>query len=347
MTEDFGTLPTGDKTTLYIIENGGVTAAISDFGATLVRLLVPDVYGCVADVVLGYDNCLGYLKSNACFGGTIGRNANRIHKARFTYCDTEYILAANNGEHNLHSGPDYFHKRLWKLKNHSKNSVKFELISPHEDQGFPGNALIQVAYELDRDGSLHILYEGISDQDTVFNLTNHSYFNLAGHEHTDRAMTQILTIQGNSFCPTDSDGIPTGELRPVDGTPMDFRTPKPILQDIDADYEPLRLQSGYDHNWVVHSNPCAVLEDPASGRRMEIHSDCPGIQVYTPGAMHEFGKNGVHYGKRSGVALETQYYPDALHNPAWPQPITKAGQHYTSETVLRFNNRLIPDIKKL
>ena len=166
-------------------------------------------------------------------------------------------------------------------------------------------------------------------------MTNHSYFNLAGHDQGN-AMDHILTVPGRFFNPDDAQNIPTGELRPVAGTPMDFRTPKPLGQDIDADYEPLRLQGGYDHNFEVFCNPCAYLSDPVSGRTMAVSTDCPGIQVYAGNFLDETGKGGIHYGKRSGVALEAEFYPDALHHPEWPQPITKAGTHYHSVTKYRF-----------
>ena len=337
MTENFGILPSGETATLYTITNGHITASVTDYGATLVRLFVPDASGNPADIVLGYDDCNGYRTANgACLGATVGRNANRLKGAKFNYKDTEYTLAQNDGANNLHSGPDYFHLRLWKTVKHASNSVTFELHSPDGDQGFPGNAIIQVTYELDYEGSLHIQYDAVCDQDTVFNMTNHSYFNLAGHEKTNKAMEQILILPGRFFCPDDAENIPTGELRKVDGTPMDFRSPKPIARDIELDCEPLHLQGGYDHNWEVFCNPCAILEDPVSGRSMAVYTDCPGIQVYTGNFLNESGKNGIYYGKRSGVALETQYYPDALHHFEWPQPITKAGQHYQSETIFRF-----------
>lgn len=338
MKESFGTLPSGEAATLYTITNGRLTAAVTDYGATLVRLWVPDAFGNMADVVLGHDDCAGYEKANGSFlGATVGRNANRLKDASFELNGKVYRLPANERKNNLHSGPDFYHLRRWNAVDCSKSSVTFELVSPNGDQGFPGNATIQVTYTLDEQDGLHVAYDAVCDQDTVYNLTNHSYFNLAGHDQPLKAMDQILTIPGRFFCPDDAQNVPTGELREVAGTPMDFRNPKPIGQDIGADYEPLRLQNGYDHNWEVYCNPCAILEDPVSGRRMEIHTDCPGIQFYAGNFLDETGKEGVYYGKRSGVALETQYYPDALHHPEWPQPITKAGTRYHSETVLRFS----------
>lgn len=337
MKEPFGTLPSGETATLYTLCVGRISAAVTDYGATLVRLFVPDSEGNLADIVLGYDDCNGYRTANgACLGATVGRNANRLQGASFLLNGATVSLKANDGPNNLHSGPDHYHLRLWKTVSYSDTSVTFALTSPDGDQGFPGNADIQVTYKLDPKGGLHIIYDAVSDQDTVFNLTNHSYFNLAGHDQTDKAMDQILTIPGRFFCPDDAQNIPTGELRSVAGTPMDFRSPKPIAKDIAADYEPLHLQGGYDHNWEVFCIPCAYLQDPVSGREMAVYTDCPGIQLYTGNFLDEHGKNGIYYGKRSGVALETQFYPDALHHADWPQPVTKAGDHYHSETIYSF-----------
>ena len=337
MKETFGILPSGEGACLYTISCGGLTAAVTDYGASLVRLLVPDKAGNVADVVLGYDDCNGYRTANgAALGATVGRNANRLKGASFELNGKLWQLPTNEGHNNLHSGPDFFFQRMWHAVEHTETSVTLELNSPHGDQGFPGSAVIRVTYSLDACGGLHIVYDALCDRDTVFNFTNHSYFNLAGHEKVDAAMDQILTIPGRFFNPDDAENIPTGELRSVEGTPMDFRIPKPIRQDIGADYEPLHLQGGYDHNWEVYCNPCAVLHDPVSGRTMEVHTDCPGIQVYAGNYLDEHGKNGVYYGKRTGVALETQFYPDCLHHPDWPQPIVKAGEKFRSETVYRF-----------
>ena len=337
MKEYFGTLPDGREAALYTISRGGLTAAVTDYGAALVRLLVPDASGSLADVVLGYDDANGYRTANgAALGATVGRSANRLKDSAFVIGSTEYHLTPNEGKNNLHSGPDFYFQRLWNVIRCDESSVTLELNSPHGDQGFPGNAVIQVTYSLDDTGGLHILYEALSDRDTVFNLTNHSYFNLAGHEKTDAAMEQLLTLPSRFFCPDDEENIPTGELRSVAGTPMDFRSPKAISRDIGEDYEPLHLQGGFDHNWEVFCNPCAVLQDPASGRTMAVYTDCPGIQFYAGNFLNEAGKGGIHYGRRSGVALETQFWPDALHHPQWSQPITKAGQRYRSETVYRF-----------
>ena len=337
MRETFGILPSGEEATLYTISCGGLTAAVTDYGANLVRLFVPDSNGSLADVVLGYDDCNGYrVTHGAALGATVGRNANRLKGASFQLNGTAYQIPKNEGNNNLHSGPDFFFQRMWKLIQHTASSITLELNSPDGDQGFPGNAVIRVTYSLDDCGGLHIAYDAVSDQDTVFNFTNHSYFNLAGHEKTDKAMDQLLTLPGRFFNPDDAENIPTGELRSVEGTPMDFRSPKPIGRDIGADYGPLHLQGGYDHNWEVYCNPCAILSDPVSGRTMEVHTDCPGIQFYAGNFLDENGKGGVYYGKRTGIALETQFYPDCLHHSDWPQPIVKAGEKFHSETVYKF-----------
>ena len=338
MKKTFGILPSGDEATLYTISCGGVTADITDYGAHLVSLLVPDAKGQMADVVLGLDDVNGYRTGNGGFlGAVVGRNANRTKGASFVINGKTYHMTPNDGENNLHSGPDTYYLRMWKLISHTNTAVTLELESPNGDQGFPGNAVIRVTYRLDSQGGLHIVYDAVSDQDTVFNFTNHSYFNLAGQEHTDKAMDQILCIPGRWFNPDDAQNIPTGERRSVAGTPMDFRVPKVIGKDIGKDYEPLKLQGGYDHCWEVFCNPCATLTDPESGRSMAVYTDCPGIQCYAGNFLDEMGKGGVHYGKRSGIALETQFAPDSLHHPEWPQPIVKAGEKYHSETVYRFS----------
>lgn len=332
----FGNLPNGKSAWLYTISCGSLTAKITDLGATLVQLWVPDRNGVASDVVLGYDNAEGYWNGGSFLGTTVGRNANRLKGASFSIEEKKYQMAPNENGNNLHSGPDFFYRRLWDAENVSKDSITFCLHSPSGDQGFPGNALIRVTYHLDGHG-LHIIYDADSDQDTVFNLTNHSYFNLAGHNQPDKALTQLLTLPARIFTPDDAQNIPTGELRAVAGTPMDFRKPKPIQTDIEENYAPLALQGGYDHNFEVFCNPCAILEDTQSGRSLAVYTDCPGIQLYSGNYLKENGKDGIFYGKRTGIALETQFYPDCLHHPMWKQPIVKAGTHYHSETEYRFS----------
>ena len=331
MVENFGTLQTGEQTQLYTISCGSLTASVTNCGASLVRLLVPDSRGTIADVVLGYDNGAQYARGGAYFGATVGRNANRIKNACFVLDNKTWSLTANEGKNNLHSGPRSYAHRLWQAESITENSVTFRLDSPHGDQGFPGNAVIRVTYTLEYPSSLKISYDAVSDRDTVFNLTNHSYFNLAGHDRPEKAMDQILMMPARHFTPCDWRNIPTGELKSVKGTPMDFRSPKPLGRDI------RKLFMGYDHNFEVFCAPCVVLSDPYSGRAMSVTTDCPGVQLYTANGTRELGKNRIRYGKRSGVCLEPQFYPDAVHHPEWKQPFVKAGCTYHSETVYQFS----------
>lgn len=325
MPQNFGTLPDGRQATLYTICADGITAKVCDFGASLIQLWVPDRNGTAEDVVLGFENVGGYSDGFACVGGTIGRNANRIKNARFTMDGNVHRVTALFGPHALHSGPNYFHTRFWTAESLTDDSVTFFLHSPHGDQGFPGNADIRVRYTLEN-SALTITYEAVSDARTVFNMTNHSYFNLAGHNRPELAMEQILTMPAESYTATDWMGFPTGELKSVAGTPMDFRTPKPLKQDIRGFFKV------YDHNFVLKGDPCAVLHDPSSGRTMSVTTDCPGMQLYT-GGVRGSGKGGAAYGKGSAVCLETQYFPDAVNHPQWVQPFFI---HYKSQTTYRF-----------
>ena len=336
MKEKFGVLPTGEEANLYTISCGKLTAAITNCGAALVKLLVPDAEGNLADVVLGCDDISGYFPGSSFLGATVGRNANRLKGASFELNGQLWQLPKNEGSNNLHSGPDFFFQRMWKMTEHTETSVTLELHSPHGDQGFPGNAVIHVTYSLDSTGGLHIAYDAVSDQDTVFNFTNHSYFNLAGHEHPEKAYDQVLSMAARFYTPTDAGLIPTGETRSVVGTPMDFRSPKPIGRDVFADDEQLKLANGYDHNFEVFCNPCAILSDPESGRMLAISTDCPGIQFYSGNYLKGKGKGGIEYGARSGIAPETQFFPNALNQAGWKQPIVKAGQKYKSTTTYKF-----------
>lgn len=337
MKKTFGKLPDGREAGLYIITCGALEAHITDFGATLVRLFVPNQAGERADVVLGYDDANGYLSSTAYFGATVGRNANRVKDGKFTLNGNTVQLPQNDGANNLHSGPDSYAFRLWECKRQEENLVQFVLHSPDGDQGFPGNADVSVTYAFTSADTLEITYDAISDKDTVFNLTNHTYFNMAGHDKPELAMGQTLCMPARFFTIADGQSIPTGEKRDVSGTPMDFRTPKAVGRDIGADYEALKLQGGYDHNFEVFCNPCAILTDPVSGRSVAVSTDCPGMQMYSGNFLTgEKGKDGVAYTYRGGVALETQYYPDAVNKPEWPQPVYKAGQRYHSVTSFTF-----------
>ncbi len=337
MKYNFGKLKSGEEVSLYEISFGGMKAHISDYGATLVRLFVPDRDGNLADVVLGFDSAEEYDHRSGSFGATVGRNANRIGKGTFRIGDKVVQMAINNKSNNLHSGPDYYGYRIWTLEKHTANSVRLSLLSPDGDQGMPGNAEIHVTYTLEHPGILRITYDAVSDKDTVFNMTNHAYFNLAGHDHPEKAMAQTLILPARFYHVADDESLPTGELRLVAGTPMDFRSPKPVGSDLNEDYPCLKRQGGYDHNFEVFTDPCAILADPESGRSMSVSTDCPGVQVYSGNFMNGLkGKNGACYTHRAGVALETQYYPDSVNHPQWPQPFYKAGERYHSETAYKF-----------
>lgn len=338
MKKQFGVRSDGQQAWLYTITNGKITAEISDHGATLVKLFVPDQKGQVADVVLGFDNPDDYTRCGAFFGAVVGRNANRVRNGAFTLNGKQYQLDQNDhGVHNLHSGFDPFKNRMWQVESHTENSITLRLDSPDGDQGFPGNAVIRATYTLEDGGVLRLIYDAICDQDTVFNMTNHSYFNLAGHEHPEKSLDQLLYMPARFFTPDDDLSIPTGELRNVEGTPFDFRTAKPIRRDIGQDYDALNLQGGYDHNFEAVEGICAILSDPESGRVMEVSTDCPGIQFYCGNFLRgEIGKDGVSYTYRGGVALETDYFPDAVNHPEWKQPFVKANTPYHSETTYTF-----------
>ncbi|MBE6958036.1 MAG: galactose mutarotase [Ruminococcaceae bacterium] len=339
MSEIFGRLANGETAHLYTIHSGAMKAVVSNLGATLIKLFVPDREGMLSDVVLGFDKPQDYVESGTFFGATVGRNCNRIGGAQYTLNGKTYALGVNDNEkNNLHSGPDFFKDRIWEVAEQRENAIVFALKSPHMDQGFPGNAEIRVTYSLETGNTLRICTEAVSDRDTVFNFTNHSYFNLAGHEKPEKAMEQVLTIPGRFYTVSDGAYITTGEKRSVAGTAMDFRVPKPIGRDIDSDEEPTRLQCGYDHNFEVFTNPCAILEEKTSGRSMAVFTDRPGVQLYSGNFMQdEKGKDGVTYPRRGGVCLETQYYPNAINYPHWPQPVTKAGEKYKTETAFIFS----------
>ena len=336
MNQSFGVLPTGEQATLYTIKHGKLSASVTDYGATLVSLMVPDRNGNVADVVLGYDDVNGYANGTCFLGAVVGRNANRTGGAQFALNGKTVSLTPNEGPNNLHSGPDFWNKRFWKLVTQREDILIFSLHSPDQDQGYPGTANDTVTYQLQVPDTLRVSFNVRCDQDSVFNVTQHSYFNLAGQDHPEKAMDQILTLPSRVFTPADADSIPTGQVRLVENTPMDFRAPKPIGRDIDADYDALHLQGGYDHNYEVFTTPCAILQDPESGRSMSLTTDRPGLQFYAGNFLHEPGKGGVYYGKRSGVALEPQFYPDAMNHPQWLRPIIKAGKLYHSDIFYHF-----------
>lgn len=338
----FGTTARGEEATLFLLKNdNGMAIELTDYGATLLALYVPTRYGNSVDVVLGYDDVQDYERARGTFfGATVGRNANRIGGAAFTLGDKTYALSPNDGGNNLHSGPDFYNTRLWLVTAGADNSITFSLHSPDGDQGHPGALDVDVTYTLTDDNCLCIDYRCVPQQDTIVNLTNHSYFNLNGHD-TGSIERHRLWLNADAFTPTDAQLIPTGEILPVDGTPMDFREEKQIGQDIAADFEPLRFGKGYDHNWQLSNGggfaKVAELTGNLTGLRMEISTDRPGMQIYTANFIeNEAGKRGAIYRKRSGICFETQSFPDAIHHENFPSPVCRAGETWQSRTVFRF-----------
>lgn len=330
------------EATLYTFENkNGMIMEVSDFGATLCSLIVPDKEGNPCDVVLGYDNPGGYMgPSGTGFGATIGRNGNRIGKAQFTLNGKTYQLDKNNNGNNLHSGLDYYHYRMWTVKETTEDSITFSLYSLNGDQGYPGNFDVDVTYTLTGDNELRIDYNGIPDQDTIINMTNHSYFNLNGHA-SGNVLEQEVWVDADAFTPTDIELIPTGEIRSVEGTPMDFRVKKPIGRDIEEDYEALKFGGGYDHNWCLNNNGkfAKVIEMSAkeSGITMEVYTDLPGVQIYSGNFLREeLGKDGIVYKHRQAICFETQNYPDAINHENFPNVVCKAGEVYRTTTIYKF-----------
>jgi aldose 1-epimerase len=342
-TEAFGSIQSGKKATLYILENKNHTVVkVTDFGATLVSVLFADKDGVMKDMVLGYDDAASYEKGTSCFGATIGRNGNRIKDARFTIDGKEWVIEANENNNSLHSGKNGFNHLMWEMKESGDNYVTFYHYSPQEEQGFPGNMHVTVTYTLDEEDTVHITYNAKADADTVMNFTNHSYFNLAGHD-SGVMLDQKLQLFADAYTPDeDSHSIPTGEIAPVAGTPMDFTTMKPIGQDINADFEQLHFTGGYDHNYVLSDKPgtmrqMAKAECDASGIAMDAYTECCGVQLYAGNFIGtQTGKGGVTYGDRHGFCLESQFYPNAVNEKNFPSPVVPADTEYHSETKYHF-----------
>lgn len=339
---DFGKTADGKNISLFTVKNTkGTEMKVTDYGAIMVSLFVKDREGNLVDVVLGYEDGSDYQNNPPHFGATIGRNGNRIADASFTLHGVTYELQANENENNLHSGPDGYEFMLWDADT-TDDSVIFSHSGPDGEQGFPGNFQIKVTYTLTEEDAVEIHYEGVSDQDTVANMTNHSYFNLAGHD-SGVVNDQILKLNCSCYTPVkDSKSIPTGEIAPVKGTPMDFTQGKTIGEEIEADFEQLKFTGGYDHNYVIDKEKgafdwMAEAYSEKTGIAMTAYTDCPAVQFYAGNFIEEEkGKNGVIYGKRHGFCLESQYCPNAVNDSHFEQPFLKAGETYDTKTVYRF-----------
>ncbi len=342
----FGKMSDGQTIELYTLTNkNGVQVGIINYGGRVVSIRVPDRQGQMADVVLGFDNGDGYLGANPYFGAIVGRYANRIAKGRFTLDGVEYKLAQNDGPNSLHGGVKGFDKVIWKAAELAKQNSALELtyLSKDGEEGYPGNLSVKVTYTLSDDNELWIDYRATTDKDTVLNLSNHSYFNLAGEGNGDILQHQMM-IAASRFTPVDATLIPTGELRNVEGTPFDFRQPTVIGARIDNDDEQLKLGRGYDHNFVLDRKGAGMalaarVVEPKSGRVLEVKTDQPGIQFYTgnflDGTIH--GKGGKVYGHRFAFCLETQHFPDSPNHSGFPSTELKPGETYHQITVFQFS----------
>ncbi len=345
--QDWGTIGSGEQIHLYTLRNSkGMEASITNYGGRLVRLKVPDRDGKFEDVVLGCDDLAGYLGKNPYFGALVGRYANRIANGEFTLDGEVYKLARNNGENALHGGLKGFDKVVWSVGEVSANhgsALELRYLSKDGEEGYPGNLSATATYSLSDENELKIDFGATTDKDTVLNLTNHSYFDLAG-QAAGKILDHRVFINADKFTPVNAHLIPTGELRDVKGTPFDFRKPMAIGARIDAKDEQLQYGEGYDHNFVLNDSGngpslAARVADPTSGRVMEVLTTQPGVQFYTGNHLDASakGKGGMRYGVRFGFCLETQHFPDSPNKPNFPSTELKPGQHYHSTTIFRFS----------
>jgi aldose 1-epimerase len=345
--EPFGKLPDGTPVELFTLTNAnGVSSKIINYGGRVVTLNVPDKKGTMADVVFGFDNLDGYLAENPYFGALVGRYANRIGKAQFTLDGKVYKLAVNNGPNSLHGGKKGFDKVIWTAADVSTPAapaLELRYESKDGEEGYPGELLSIVTYTLTPLNELKIDYKATTNMKTVLNLTNHSYWNLAGAGSGD-ILGHKMMIAAGKFTPVDSTLIPTGELKSLDGSPFDFRTPTAIGERIDKDDQQLKFGKGYDHNYVIDAadgslKQCALVTDPGSGRTMEVLTTQPGVQFYTGNFLDGTlkGKGGKVYGHRGAFCLETQHFPDTPNKPAFPTAELKPGEEYRHTTVYRFS----------
>lgn len=344
--QEFGKTGSGQAASVYTISNSrGMELRATDFGAAVVSLFVKDKDGNLLDVVLGYDDVLPYEQQVTYFGATVGRSCNRIAGAKVTIEGKEYTLDANDRGNNLHSGRQGLAKRLWKVKEHKDNAITFEVVSEDGSEGFPGSATVNVTYELTEDNEMAISYHAVSDQTTVFNMTNHCYFNLNGHD-SGNVLNQELQILASNYTPLcDNKSIPTGEIAPVEGTPFDFRAAKPIGRDIAADHVQIGYGGGYDHNFVLDRTgdglqKAAEAYSAESGIVLEVYTDCPGVQLYSGnGLQGQVGKKETVYPDHGAFCLETQFFPNSPNEPNFASPLTKGWDAYVSKSVYRFGIR--------
>ena len=334
----------GKKTDLYTLRNkNNMEVCITNFGGRIVSVMVPDKDGQMRDVVLGFDSIQDYVSKPSDFGASIGRYANRINQGKFTLDGTEYQLPQNNYGHCLHGGPQGFQYRVFDAVQPNPQELELTYVAEDGEEGFPGNITCKVLMKLTDDNAIDIRYEAETDKPTIVNMTNHSYFNLDGDAARNEA--HLLTIDADYYTPVDSTFMTTGEIAPVEGTPMDFRTPTPVGARInDYDFVQLKNGNGYDHNWVLNTKgdvtrKCATLESPLTGIVLDVYTNEPGIQVYAGNFLDGSltGKKGITYNQRASVCLETQKYPDPPNKPEWPSAVLRPGEKYMSQCIFKFS----------
>lgn len=345
-TRKFGVLESGQEVTLYRITNAsGAYVSIIDYGATIVELCVPDRNGKLVDVLLGCDDVHAYEHTSGYLGALIGRYGNRIGKGRFTLGGKTIQLELNDGNNHLHGGFKGFNFFMWNAQI-VDGGVCFSRVSPDGEGNYPGNLSVKCTYTFSDECALKLHYEAQTDKLTACNLTNHSYFNLNGH-NSGTVINHKVQILADKFTAVDAESIPTGELRPVEGTCFDFRKPVDIAEALKCDCEQLRNTGGIDHNFVLSSEQgirkIASISGPETGIVMDVYTDQPGVQFYIgnflDGSMPVKGGGGEGYKAREGLCLETQYYPDSVNHPEWPQPFLNPGDKYDTSTIYKFSAR--------
>ena len=342
----FGKTPHGDEVTLYTLTNvKGMSVSIMDYGATIVKILVPDRAGKMADVVLGFDKLTPYFHQTEYFGAVVGRYGNRIARGKFTLDHIDYHLPINNPPNSLHGGTVGFDKHVWKREEVDSEdpAVRFSLLSPDGDQGYPGNLFASVTYTLNDDNRLRIAYSATTDKPTVINLTNHAYYNLAGAGN-GTIVDHVITLHADKYTPVDATLIPTGEKKDVAGTPFDLREPTAIGAHLkETGGKPV----GYDHNFVLRKGffsdwaLAAEVDEPTSGRTLKVYTDQPGVQFYTGNFLNGTlkGHDGKSYPQYGGFCLETQHFPDSPNEPDFPTTVLRPGDTYETATLLEFGTK--------
>jgi aldose 1-epimerase len=340
----FGSMPDGREVGLYKLTNDqGAEVSITNYGGAITSIMVPDRQGVLGDVVLGYDSLADYVRNPRYLGCLVGRHANRLGLGKFSLNGVDYQLIQNNGANHLHGGPQGFDKKVWQATEKVINghpALGLEYLSVDGEENYPGNLTVNVEYLLSANNELCVEYRAVTDQDTIVNLTNHSYFNLGSG---DTILDHQLTLNAASFTPVSKELIPNGEIRSVSGTPMDFTTPHAIGERIKDEYEQLSFTGGYDHNYVLDNfngqlRVVSTVLEPGSGRMLQVATTQPGMQFYSGNFLNGslVGKRGVAYHKYAGFCLETQHFPDSPNHPNFPTTVLRAGESYEQTTIFRF-----------